>query len=192
MSVCIITKNESAKLKRCIKQLMTYPFEIVVVDTGSDDDTVDMLWELQKECEKIKMHHFEWCDDFAAAKNFAVSQAECDMVMVLDSDEYLGEINILGLRRDLTTQKEKVGRIYRRNQIEQSGQTMWNVEWVNRIFSKSTYHYEGRIHEQLVRFDGKGYKTYETPIRVEHDGYAGTQEERRKKLIGISGFWRKN
>ena len=42
ISVCIITKNESEKLKKCLKQLMGYGFEIVVVDTGSTDDTVVM------------------------------------------------------------------------------------------------------------------------------------------------------
>ena len=44
ISVCIITKNESEKLKKCLKQLMGYGFEIVVVDTGSTDDTVCLLY----------------------------------------------------------------------------------------------------------------------------------------------------
>ena len=42
ISVCIITKNESEKLKKCLKHLTGYGFEIVVVDTGSTDDTVAM------------------------------------------------------------------------------------------------------------------------------------------------------
>lgn len=47
ISVCIITKNESEKLKKCLKQLMGYGFEIVVVDTGSTDDTVVMAKNMQ-------------------------------------------------------------------------------------------------------------------------------------------------
>ncbi len=42
ISVCIITKNEKTKLEKCLKALSEYPFELIVVDTGSDDGTVDM------------------------------------------------------------------------------------------------------------------------------------------------------
>lgn len=181
LSVCIITKNEVLKLKRCIENLILYPFEIVVIDTGSEDDTVAMLLSLQKRCNRIKIGHFKWKDNFAEAKNYAVSQAECDMVMVLDSDEYVQTADVPELLRLTEIKKEGVGRIQLRNQIEQNGQILWSLERVSRVFSKSRYRYEGRIHEQLVRIDGKPYQTYEVPVTAEHDGYVGTPEERRAK-----------
>ena len=88
ISVCIITKNESEKLKKCLKQLMGYGFEIIVVDTGSTDDTVVMA---KKYADKVC--YFSWCNDFSAARNYALTQASNDIVMMIDSDEYLQEID---------------------------------------------------------------------------------------------------
>ena len=90
ISVCIITKNESEKLKKCLKQLMGYGFEIVVVDTGSTDDTVVMA---KKYADKVC--YFSWCNDFSAARNYALTLASNDIVMMIDSDEYLQEICLL-------------------------------------------------------------------------------------------------
>ena len=67
ISVCIITKNESEKLKKCLKHLTGYGFEIVVVDTGSTDDTVAMA---KKYADKVC--YFSWCNDFSAARNYAL------------------------------------------------------------------------------------------------------------------------
>lgn len=179
--MCIITKNESEKLKRCIKDLVKYPFQIVIVDTGSTDDTRNMLSKLQKKHQQIKMEYFDWIDDFAAARNYAISKAQCEMILTLDSDEYIDAMNLPKLLDLLHNQDAQVGRIRLRNKVIHGGQTLWNDEWVNRIFPKSEYHYEGTIHEQLVRFDGKDYKTYEAPVQICHDGYVGTEEQRQQK-----------
>lgn len=60
ISVCIITKNEINKLEKCLRALKDYPFEIVVVDTGSDDGT----WEMARRYTS-KVYSYEWNDDFA-------------------------------------------------------------------------------------------------------------------------------
>lgn len=90
LSVCIITKNEKENLKKCITALKKDLFEIIVVDTGSNDGTQQMLEQMKN----VQLEHFTWCNDFAAAKNYAISKASNDMVMVIDSDEYLDQIDI--------------------------------------------------------------------------------------------------
>ena len=84
LSVCIIVKNEEENLKKCLLALLAFPFEIVVVDTGSADRTVEVAKRYTEQ-----VYDFAWCDDFAAAKNFAIQKASNDLVLVLDSDEYI-------------------------------------------------------------------------------------------------------
>lgn len=112
ISVCIITKNESEKLKKCLKQLMGYGFEIVVVDTGSTDDTVVMA---KKYADKVC--YFSWCNDFSAARNYALTLASNDIVMMIDSDEYLQEIDTGELENLLKQHPSMVGRIKRINRV---------------------------------------------------------------------------
>ena len=68
ISACLIVKDESSVLQRCLSSLKGVADEIVVVDTGSTDNTKEMA---SKYTEKV--FDFEWCDDFSAARNFANS-----------------------------------------------------------------------------------------------------------------------
>ena len=90
LSVCIITKNEEHNLARCLKSFQNTGFELVVVDTGSTDQTKKIAAEYTE-----NIYDFPWCDDFSAAKNFAVSKATNPYVMVIDSDEYLQKIDLV-------------------------------------------------------------------------------------------------
>lgn len=178
LSVCIITKNEKENLKKCITALKKDLFEIIVVDTGSNDGTQQMLEQMKN----VQLEHFTWCNDFAAAKNYAISKASNDMVMVIDSDEYLDQIDIPALEQMIRKNPDKVGRIKRRNTFEHNEQKPENREWINRIFSRKRFHYEGRIHEQVVALDGsEDYETYQAPVTILHSGYDLPEEERKKK-----------
>ena len=176
LSICIITKNEEKNIERCLQCLQGHGFEIVVVDTGSVDATRELASQYAS-----KVYDFEWCNDFAAAKNFAISKASNEFVMVIDSDEYLESIDLARLQRLIEKNPEKVGRIQRRNIFTRSNRQQENVEWINRIFSKEKFHYEGRIHEQVTAFEGEPYETYQAPVVILHSGYDLTGEERKAK-----------
>lgn len=176
LSVCIITKNEEKNITRCLECLKPYGFEIVVVDTGSADRTKEIALQYTD-----KVYDFVWRDDFAAAKNFAVSKATNRYVMIIDSDEFLEEIDTEKLNQLMAQHPEAVGRIRRRNVFTRNGQQQENTEWINRIFLKEKFHYEGRIHEQVTAIDGSDYKTYQAPVVIEHTGYDLTPEERKQK-----------
>lgn len=176
LSVCIIAKNEQHNIVRCLESLKPYSFEIVVVDTGSTDATKQIAAEFTD-----RIYDFEWCDDFAAAKNFAISKASNFYVMILDSDEFLEKIDVEELYRMIETNPDMVGRIRRRNVFSRKGQKQENLEWVNRIFAKDKFHYEGRIHEQVIALNGKEYETYQSSVVIEHTGYDLSESERKKK-----------
>ena len=63
ISVCVITKNEAENLKKCLEALTPYPFEIVVTDTGSEDDSVEVAKQYTN-----RVYTFEWVNDFSSAR----------------------------------------------------------------------------------------------------------------------------
>lgn len=176
LSICIITKNEEKNLDRCLQCLLPYGFEIVVVDTGSADHTKEIAQQYTD-----LVYDFAWCDDFAAAKNFAIAKATNPYVLILDSDEFLEHIDVAKLLQLIKAHPECVGRIQRKNVFTRRGQRQENREWINRIFAKDRFHYEGRIHEQVVAIDGEEYETYQAPVEIEHTGYDLPEEARKKK-----------
>lgn len=176
LSVCIITKDEKENLEHCLKNLSGYGFEIVVVDTGSVDGTVETARQYTD-----SVYEFQWCGDFAKAKNYAVSKAENDMVLVIDSDEYLRSIDVKQLKRQILENPKAVGRIERLNMIRQGGEIRESKEYINRLFDRRFYRYEGRIHEQLAAVDGGSYAVYYTSVSIEHSGYLLSDQARLEK-----------
>lgn len=89
LSVCMIVKNEEIVLARILSQASRFADEIIVVDTGSTDNTKDIALQFTD-----KVYDFEWRDDFAAARNFSYDKASNDFVMWLDADDFITETNI--------------------------------------------------------------------------------------------------
>lgn len=177
ITVCVITKNEEKNIEKCLVSLKNTGFELIVVDTGSADQTKEIAKKYTR-----NIYDFTWCNDFAAAKNYAISKATYDMVMIIDSDEYLDQIDIPLLKQMIQKNSNKVGRIKRINTFEHNEQKTENREWINRVFSRKKFHYEGRIHEQVVALDGsEDYETYQVPVTILHSGYDLSEEERKKK-----------
>jgi tetratricopeptide (TPR) repeat protein len=101
LSVCLIVKNEEAHLARCLASVRALADEIVVVDTGSTDRTVDVAHSFG-----ARLFDLVWPDDFSAARNFAIAQAGGDWILSIDADESIaardhGRIRDLLARQDL-------------------------------------------------------------------------------------------
>lgn len=84
ISLCMIVKNEESNLARCLKSVKGAVHEIVVVDTGSEDRTVELALSHGAE-----VFHFSWCGDFALARNFSLGLARRQWILVMDADEAL-------------------------------------------------------------------------------------------------------
>lgn len=176
VSICIIVKNEEKNLKECLKRLCKFGYEIVVVDTGSTDDTKKIAGEYTD-----KVFDFEWCDDFGAARNYAISKASNEFVFMVDSDEFLTKLDKQKFEKLLLQHPKEVGRIHRNNVFVRDEIGFNSSELVNRVFSKIYYHYTGRIHEQVEALAGVDYVTYPVPAYFDHSGYDGDIEDRKKK-----------
>ena len=88
ISVCMIVKDEGMRLARCLDSLTCIADEIIIVDTGSKDDTKEVAARYTD-----KIFDFPWINDFAAARNFAFSKATCDYVYSADADEVIDKVN---------------------------------------------------------------------------------------------------
>ncbi len=179
VSVCIIVKNEELHIEACCKSLLPYGFEIVVVDTGSEDRTVELARRYTD-----RIYHFEWCDDFSAAKNYALSKASHDWILSLDCDEYIEALDMSALSKCMERYPASAGRILIRNRFTENGQTAFEQVRVSRFVNRNYYHFEGAVHEQLVpkpnQLLSQKY-VYSAPVTVLHVGYDGSEDEMHEK-----------
>ena len=181
ISVCIITKNERKFLSENLQILKKYPCEVVVVDTGSTDGSI----EVAKKYANI-FGEYEWCDDFASAKNYAVSLASNSVIAILDTDEYIQESDFGYIEKKLSENPYVIGRMKCLSPHFIGNEQKVGIDYISRIFDRRYYHFEGRIHEQLVlnkdkNFSGYAREMFDAPLVVRHLGYLQIGEEKHQK-----------
>lgn len=179
ISVCMIAKNEEQHIEECLKRLKPYQYEIVLVDTGSTDRTVEIA---SKYTDNI--YHFEWINDFSAARNYSFAQASNDWVLVIDCDDYVESIDEKALLALMTNNPRSIGQILTRNRFTQDGQTSYENVYVSRFINRRYYRFEGKIHEQFEpTAEHIAKKYFRTPVIAVHVGYDGPEEEMRAKSL---------
>ncbi len=179
LSACVITFNEAANIERCLKSL-SFADEIVVVDSGSADQTV----ALAKQFTPL-VYHNAWAG-FSAQRNYAVDCCTHDWVFVLDADEAVTPECAAEIKRILHKGTDKTWFTIRRRE-HQGGKLIrygaCNPSYQIRLFRRSCGKFEGDVHE-YPRVTGE-MGVIETPI----DHYAaGTAEmfQKFKRYAHIS------
>lgn len=171
ISQVMITKNEEANIERALSWGKSIFDEQIVVDTGSTDRTVEIAKRLG-----ARVVYFAWINDFSAAKNYALEQATGDWICILDADEYFTEDQtqrIPELIRMADESGNEVLETYVVNLNDQNG--IINKHLALRIIkNEKRLHYEGAIHEQLVRTDGRSVNVFclIEKLCFMHTGYA--------------------
>lgn len=92
LSLCIIARDEAEHLPQCLGSVRGLADEVIVVDTGSRDTTVEIARDFG-----ATVLEFPWGNDFSAARNFAIGKASCDYIFMLDADEYVVPQHLLNL-----------------------------------------------------------------------------------------------
>lgn len=168
ISACVLTRDSSRTIRQCIEALQGAVDEIIVVDTGSKDDTVSIVESLG-----VKVHYFEWIEDFSAARNFALSLVTSEWVISVDSDEILyGEDrDSLRIVAGMLNDKPFLLKVLLMNRangtIEQFS--------IARMFKASDFEWTHPIHEQINWKTAESSKdiltTTNVRIRFFHDGH---------------------
>lgn len=99
----MIIKNEEEYLENCLESIQKYLDEIIIVDTGSTDNTKEIAKKFN-----AKIIDFKWIDDFSAARNEGIKHATKDWILVLDADELIAESD-LGTLKQLISDEDCVG-----------------------------------------------------------------------------------
>lgn len=179
-SICVIMKNEEKHidsfLSAIIKHMANCPYELVLVDTGSTDKTLDIA---RKYTDNI--FHFSWINDFSAARNFSLEKASHDWILVLDCDEYIVDVDARGFQAIMDNYPNDIGMLSRKNHYELNGTDSVYTDDVERFFNRKLYHYEAIIHEQVRPLKELSYQRIALPLVVDHCGYNGTLEDLEKK-----------
>ncbi len=143
LSLALIVKNEARCLDRCLRSVREAVQEIVVVDTGSTDDTVRIARGFG-----AKVATFAWINDFAAARNHALDQCSGEWVLMLDADEHASPALAAELGGFIKG-PPAVGRLKIISDFRRNNQLLRSQTFVSRLFPRGA-RFEGRIHEQLV------------------------------------------
>jgi len=195
----MITKDEEGFLRDCLLSVQDYVDEIVIVDTGSSDNTLKIAEEFG-----AKIYHFTWCDDFAAARNESIKHATGDWILVLDADEVIAEKDLVKIKELIKTDAFAGYLIDQRNYTSNNTYSGWQacdnykecrgdgffVSKIVRLFRRSEgIKFRNKVHEAIdLSIIEKGGKIGEGGITIHHYGYLKGEEvinEKRKKYLGL-------
>jgi glycosyltransferase involved in cell wall biosynthesis len=150
LSLAMIVKNESATIERALNCAKLFADEMIVVDTGSTDDTV-----AKAEAMGAKVRHFGWIDDFAAARNYSFSQCTMDWIIWLDGDDLISSKNqnrILDLKRSVLN--DDLQAIYLRYVYPPFHQ--WRERMARRdLFAENKLRWKNPVHEFIDGIDSR-------------------------------------
>jgi tetratricopeptide (TPR) repeat protein len=179
LSLCMIVRDEEQMLPRCLAAVAPAVDEIVIVDTGSTDATVEIAKSFG-----AKVIEFPWTGSFSEARNVSFEAATGDWVMYLDADEVL-------VAEDVEQLRALTGRTWREAfylvETSYTGELGDGGAMVNnalRVFrNRPEYRFKDRLHEQIAHT----LPTYipgrveQTPVRVTHYGYLGSVRDAKEK-----------
>lgn len=143
ITLCMIVKNEEKYIRMCLENALKLADEAIIVDTGSEDKTVEIIKEFG---EKVKLVHYKWNNDFSAARNVSLQGATGDWILILDADEKL-LCDATAVRKELESSNVEGYEIPLYNII--SKETIVYSAVYCKLFRNSGHKYSGAIHEQV-------------------------------------------
>lgn len=154
ISACWIVKNEEDTIIRSIQSLKAAVDDIVVVDTGSTDNTVQVARALG-----ARVEHFTWIDDFAAARNYAMGLTKNELVLFLDADEWfepaLTREDGMAMERHFHNHPTlEIGQ-FEMAHLTKSGDTLQITEQPRLLKKIDDFAYMSPIHEYYGPVDGR-------------------------------------
>ena len=176
ISACLIVRDEADKITGCLASLEPYVDELVVVDTGSRDATLDLA-----RAGGARVSTFTWNNNFADARNAAIAQATQPYILMVDADEILDSESSPALLQYCATQPSVAGRVTVVNIGVGPDGAETEFPLIRLFANTPGYRYTGRIHEQ-VRCHGDAPQHIGTATRLIHSGYTDASIRERRKI----------
>src|SRR5688572_23934463 len=174
----MIVRNEEKNLGVCLDAVHALFDEIVIVDTGSQDRTLEIAAQYTSD-----IYHFAWCDDFSAARNEALRHCHGEWIFWLDADDRVSPENI-GKLRVLLESLGDAPAAYLMDTVCHSRYACEGGRLVThaRLFRRHPeLAWRGRVHEQLRPNPVElGYELTTCDIQIDHVGYQDSGLRQRK------------
>lgn len=178
ISACLIVKDEEELLPQCLDSIVQFIDEIILVDTGSIDATLDIAEEYG-----CKVYHYAWTDDFSAARNESLKHATGDWLLVIDADEVLTQESIAVIQQAVESTEHDALAVTVLNKMPQG----WSKHHSPRLFRRERVKYQGIVHNQPI-FDGKAGMV---PATILHYGYNLSPDKMAVKYMRTEALLRK-
>ncbi len=177
LSVCMIVKNEEKFIEDCLKSVQPVADQMVVVDTGSTDGTIEIAKRFGAE-----VHSFRWIDDFSAARNASLKYARGQWILWLDADERLMPESIPVLKDLLRPERKAVAYLVYIKNIMADGKN-FKISTGHRLFNNfKGIRFQGRIHEQIIYSVARNKgEERRSNIYLFHLGYGLSPEKQEQK-----------
>lgn len=168
LSLCIITKNEEKNIRNCLKSIEGICDEIIVVDSGSTDKTIEIAKEFTN-----KIYKTSFNNDFSKLRNLTLEYATGDYILFLDGDEELDKESGYLLKKYLEEHDECHGVYFRISNII-DGKTISTASVFRCFKNLKEFRFERNIHEQVLPSIIKAIKSpnfFDSKLKIFHYGY---------------------
>lgn len=183
ISLCMITRNNEQTIGPALASIRPYVDEIIVVDTGSTDRTMEICRQ-----HGARVEQFPWIDDFATARNESLKYAKGEWIFWMDSDDTITPACGRALR-ELVDGRHGwdvlgyVMQVHCPSHSAGSAHDLTVVDHVKLFRNRSDLQFEFRIHEQIIpAIRRAGGNVLRTDLYVVHSGSDQTPEGRKRKL----------
>ncbi|MCP3683061.1 MAG: glycosyltransferase [bacterium] len=165
ISLCMIARNEESCLEKCLNSVKDIVDEIIVVDSKSTDKTLEIAKKFN-----AKTFDFEWQDDFSAARNFSLSKATKDWILILDADEIIAERDLNKIKKLTESKDIQAFLLIQLNYSNEKG--LGFIELQNK--TPESFDFAGCYPSPIVRlfrnnkgikFDGKVHETVDESLQ---------------------------
>lgn len=191
----MIVRDGAATLPACLQSIAGICDELIVVDTGSRDDSADIARSFG-----ARVLHLEWPDDFSAARNVYLDHARCPWVLSLDADETLGTVDrddfrsalaghpttafLFNIRNDFPVGDAPEPTLPSRLRREAPGTPGYVMTRTIRLFPRAEgMRYRYPVHESLLpAIKRTGLRVKQCAIPIRHAGYLNGSRDPRAKL----------
>jgi glycosyltransferase involved in cell wall biosynthesis len=174
----MIVKNEGKHLLDCLNSVKNVVDEIVIVDTGSTDNTLEIARSFN-----AKIFQFNWNDDFSSARNFSLSNCTGDWILYLDADERLDEKSAERIK-SLTNPNDNIGYYCTIVSYDSEIQRSNSIKYVRLFRNNSEAKFTGKVHEQITpSLEKLNYKFINSDLIIHHIGYDISKDGKKQKAL---------
>jgi glycosyltransferase involved in cell wall biosynthesis len=177
LTLCMIVKNEEKNLAACLDSVKDVVDEIIIVDTGSTDSTIQIA-----EKYNAKIFQYEWTNNFSAARNFALGKSSGEWIFYMDADERLDRNSIAEFKK-LSDANLLIGYYCAVKNYHLDRNRDNSIRYIRLFANSPEIKFIGRVHERLEpSLIQNRYQFLHSNILIHHIGYSNSQEDKQKKI----------